>query len=153
MVKRFFICFIFLSVISSIGLAQSSKEEETKAFILKVVSSYKNPLAYFPLRRDLFLPSQEELDSINHAMDSYSSPHVMYSILFDTNDSIKREPFVDAHGDLLFPAPLPGFHSTKTNDFRYFKRRQEKILNSNPNLGKFLFYNQQFKDSGNSQKH
>ena len=153
MVKRFFICFIFLSVICSIGLAQGSKEEETKAFILKVVSSYKNPLAYFPLRRDLFLPSQQELDSINHVLDSYSSPHVMYGILFDTNDSIKREPFVDAHGDLLFPAPLSKYHSSKANSFQYFKRRQNHILNSNPNLGKFLYYNRQFKDSGNSQKH
>lgn len=153
MVKRLLLCFMFLSLGLSMANAQTSKEEETKAFILKVVSSYKNPLAYYPLRRDLFLPSEEELDSINHAMDSYSSPHVRYGILFDTNDSIKREPFVDAHGDLLFPAPLSKYHSSKANSFQYFKRRQNHILNSNPNLGKFLYYNRQFKDSGNPQKH
>jgi len=152
MVKRLLLCFMFLSLGLSMANAQTSKEEETKAFILKVVSSYKNPLAYYPLRRDLFLPSEEELDSLNYLMDSYSSPHMMYKILFDTDDSIKREPFVDAHGDLLFPAPLPRYHS-KTNDFEYLKRKQERILNSNPNLGKFLLYNQQFKGSGNPQKH
>ena len=152
MLKHLILCFMFLSFALSMANAQTLKEEETKAFILKVVSSYKNPLAYYPLRRDLFLPSQEELDSLNSLMDSYASPHMRYKILFDSDDSIKREPFLDAHGDLLFPAPLSKYHS-KTNDFEYLKRKQERILNSTPNLGRFLLYNQQFKDSSNPQKH
>lgn len=150
--KRVLICFVFLAFTISASKAQSSQEEETQAFIIKVVSSYKNPLAYYPLRRDLFLPSQQEIDSLESSLDKYA---IYYSspILILGTDSLKREPFVDAKGRLLFPAPLNRYHSSKANDYQFFKRKQERLLSSNPNLGRFLLYNQQFKKSDDSQKH
>lgn len=151
--KRIFLCFVFLSFMLSVARAQNAQEEETKEFILKVVSSYKNPLAYYPLNRDLFLPDQAEIDSINGALDRYSSPHLMYKILFDNDDSIKRETFLNASGQPLFQTPISRFHSSKSNDFQFFKRKQDKMLSSTPNLGRFLLYNRQFKESGDSQNH
>lgn len=151
--KRTFLCFMFLSFMFSVARAQNSQEEEAKEFILKVVSSYKNPLAYYPLNRDLFLPGQEEIDSLNRVMDRYSAPHLMYKVLFVNDDSLKREAFLDAYGQPLFQAPISRFHSSKSNDFHFFKRRQDKLLSSTPNLGRFLLYNRQFKESGDSQNH
>lgn len=150
--KRLLICFVFLAFAVSTSKAQTSQEEETQAFIIKVVSAYKNPMAYYPLRRDLFLPSQEEIDSLERAIDKYA---LYYSspILILGDDSLKREPFVNAQGQLLFPAPLNPLHSSKTSDYQFFKRKQERMLSSNPNLGKFLLYNQQFKKSDNPEKH
>ncbi|WP_420384736.1 hypothetical protein [Roseivirga sp.] len=153
MVKRLILCCVFLGLLSLEMRGQQSTQEETESFILEVMASYKNPMAYYPLRRDLFLPGQAEIDSLNQLMDSYSSPHVMYKILFVYDDSLKREPFLDAKGQMLFPSRISGSHSSRTNGFQYFRRKQERLIRSSPELGKFLLYNRMFKESGDLEKH
>ncbi len=153
MFKAWGICLMLLFAMGKEAIAQNYTEEETQAFILEVMSSYKNPMAYFPLRRDMFLPSQAEIDSLDRVLDGFSSPHLSYQYLFlSKSDTLKREIFLDTRGVPLFKSSNRKPISTGS-DLNYFKRRQDKLLNASPGLGKFLLYNEQFKKLYQLQKH
>ena len=76
--KRLLICFVFFTLGVSAAEAQNNQQKEAQAFILKVVSEYKNPLAYYPFNRELFLPTQAEVDSIENAI-SKIKPEEIYN--------------------------------------------------------------------------
>ncbi len=150
--KRLLICFVFFTLGVSAAEAQNNQQKEAQAFILKVVSEYKNPLAYYPFNRDMFLPSEAEVDSLERAINKYA---LYYSspILTVGNDSLKREIFIDAYGQPLFPQKVVFSESSRSASHQFFMRKQNRLLSANPNLGKFLLYNRQFKESANPEKH
>ncbi|MEC7755316.1 hypothetical protein [Roseivirga sp. UBA1976] len=152
MVRALPICFVLWFCTGFLAKGQST-EEATQAFILKVMSDYKNPLAYYPFNRDIFLPSQQELDSLDRAFQR--SPYVRgrSPFLFVYGDSLKRESFVDATGRPLFPQGLLNLKTTLPSGYDYALRRQRVLLKSNPNAGRFLLYNQEFRKLNKSQKH
>lgn len=127
--------------------AQGQFEEEqkkTKQAILKLLSEYKNPMSYYPLRRDIFLPSEAETAK-DEFKKSYpegarSLGHIVFISSSDT--TYRREPFVDANGDLLDLSLFSGKHypSQKSNS-SYFKKKQIAHLNRYPSLGRFLYFN------------
>ncbi|MFY0591654.1 hypothetical protein [Roseivirga sp.] len=124
-----------------------SPNEKAEEFILKVMREYKNPMAYYPLNKDIFLPTEEE---IMKSELKYSYPDravVMGSFIFLKKGSdYKRELFVDAKGNRLFDNYLypnrRGISLKANSDF--FKKKQQ-MLNGNPNVGKFLLFNEAFK--------
>lgn len=130
--------------------AEEKREKETREFILSVLSKYKNPMSYYPLRRDIFLPSEEEIakDEMekSYPEGSRSLGHIVFLSANDT--TYKREPFLDANGDLLELSfinrkPMP---SLKSNS-GYFQKRQQGMLNRYPSLGRFLYFNKSFGDT------
>lgn len=153
MTRGLLICLIMLSQMGLNVFAQDSREEQTQAFILGFMANYKNPMAYYPFRRDIFLPSLEEIDSLDRMMDQLSASHLSYHFLFlSKDDTLKREIFLDAKGQPLFKEGF-GKGLSFGGDLNYFQKRQSKLLNSFPNLGKFLLYNERFRKSNQPQKH
>lgn len=151
--SRPWICLILLCQMALSGNAQDNREEETQSFILEVMANYRNPMAYYPIRRDIFLPSSQEIDSLNRAMDGYSAPHLSYQVLFLSKaDTLKREIFLDVSGKPLFKTSFGQGISSK-GGLSYFQKRQNRLLNTSSELGKFLWYNEEFKRLNQLQKH
>lgn len=124
------------------GWAYGQKKLSAEQFIVKKLSERKNPFAYIPFNRDLFLPTEEE-EMKEELKKSYpENGFSLGSIVFvNSNDSTyQREPMVDAYG-----APLQHFTFDRgpsfsvRNDNAYFRRKQQYHLNQYPNLGRFLF--------------
>ena len=122
------------------GQNQSAEE-----FIIAFTSNYKNPMAYYPLRQDIFLPSEEEWRQIESRRDRPEQAVVTGSFIFmDKDSTIDREPFITATGELMFSrSPYRGL--SRKPSYAYHKRRQKLLMNQNTNLGRFLWYNEQFK--------
>ena len=153
MCSRPWICLAILFLMGWKGYAQTNREEETQSFILEAMANYKNPMAYYPIRRDIFLPSSIEIDSLDNVMDDYSAPHLSYQFLFlSKNDTLKREIFLDASGKPLFKISF-GRAISSQGGLEYLQRRQSRLLNASPDLGKFLLFNEKFKKSYQPQQH
>lgn len=137
-IRPFFYALLF--TLSFQALGQSDQQEEAEKFILKVVSEYKNPWAYYPLRRDLFLPTEEEAKEIERKNDYPEGAKVSGSFIFlDKDTELDRPFFVDSEGKLLFSnSPYKGL--SKKSSFKYQRRKFELLANSTPSLGRFLYY-------------
>lgn len=138
---------IFLMALTtSIRAQETSPNQLAEDHIRKVMSEYKNPLAYYPLRKDIFLPTEQE-EAKTELRHSYPNGSVVLgSFIFIKGDNeYEREPFVDAYGNRLFnnflsikrPSSLKG-------DSNYLMRKQRRLLGANPNLGRFLLFNEFF---------
>lgn len=146
--KLFFSLFILSSCLAGTAFAQdtTSANEKAQSHILKVMSEYKNPMAYYPLRRDIFLPSEEEIMK-TELRNSYPDNSIVVGpfIFMKPGAEVDREPFIDASGNPMFqnffkskrPASLKG-------DSSFFLGKQKRLLGAHPNLGKFLMYNEGF---------
>lgn len=152
MVRKLFCIVLLLSLaVSASAQTHSQKQQkETEQFILKVLARYKNPMSYYPLRRDIFLPDEEEIakDEFekSYPEGARSLGHIVFLAPNDT--TYHREPFVDADGDLLdlSTAKKRSLLSLKSNS-SYFKKKQLSHLNRYPSLGRFLYYNASFADT------
>lgn len=138
---------ILLLALPLLSTAQEkSSNELAEAFILKVMREYKNPMAYYPIRKDIFLPSEEEQAKTDLKNSHPKGAVVMGSFIFlKPGTDYKREPFVDALGNRMFDNFLsPGRKpASLRGDFSFFKKKQRR-LNTNPNVGKFLLFNSLF---------
>lgn len=146
-IARLFFLLLFSTVlVSSLNAQGEALNVKAEAHILKVMSEYKNPWAYYPLRRDIFLPSEEEIMK-TELKNSYPDNSVVIGpfIFIKPGAKLEREPFVDASGKPMFtnflsnkkPASLKG-------DSSFFLGKQKRLLGAHPNLGKFLLYNEGF---------
>ncbi|GAB5525787.1 MAG: hypothetical protein Roseis2KO_36590 [Roseivirga sp.] len=154
MVRKLSILIILFSA-GFMASAQSQLETEqdkTKRSILKVLSQYKNPMSYYPLRRDIFLPTEEEIakEEFNKSYPegARSLGHIVFISSSDT--TYRREPFVDANGDLLDLSLFSRkqYPSQKSNS-SYFKKKQVAHLNRYPSLGRFLYFNSLYESDSN----
>lgn len=146
MARRFFLFLISTSLVSAVCAQETAANDKAEAHILKVMSEYKNPWAYYPLRRDIFLPTEEEVMK-TELQNSYPDNSVVIGpfIFMKPGAKLDREPFVDASGKPMFtnflsnkkPASLKG-------DSSFFLGKQKRLLGAHPNLGKFLLYNEGF---------
>lgn len=131
-------------------LSHAQKENSNQVaekFILKVMREYKNPMAYYPLRKDIFLPSEEEQAKTDLKHSYPKGAVIMGSFIFlKAGTDYQREPFVDAFGNRMFdnflhperkPLSLRG-------DVSFFQKKQRRLLDGNPNIGKFLLFNELF---------
>lgn len=145
------LCFILLVIYcAEEARGQTSfadQQKETKSFILGVISSYQNPMAYYPLRRDIFLPTEEEMAKDEMEKSYPEGVRSLGNVLFvSANDTTyQRESFVDEYGDpldlrLFRTRTLP---SRKSNG-DFFRRKQQYHLKQYPKLGKFLYFNSRF---------
>jgi hypothetical protein len=150
------LCSIWLLLfLSQITFAQSEEEVaqgKAKQFIVEVMSRNKNPMSYYPLRRDIFLPTEEE-QARSEMANSYpagakSLGHIVFIPSGDT--TYYREPFVDASGDLLDPLNIkPTHYPSLSGNSSYFRKKQLAHLNRYPSLGKFLYFNASFASDSN----
>lgn len=123
----------------------AAQKESVEEFIISVTSNYKNPLAYYPLRQDIFLPTEEELNTLEKKRDRPQDARVMGSFVFmDKDEPIRRDPFITASGELMFSRSKYRGLSIRST-FAYHQRRHDLLVNKHANLGKFLWYNRQFK--------
>jgi len=131
----------------AITAQEKSSNELAEAFILKVVRSYKNPWAYYPYSKDIFLPTEEEVMKLERENSYPNGARVMGSFIFLKKGSdYKREPFVDAKGNRMFVnflRPRKRVLSLK-GDAAYYQKKQ-RLLNGNSNVGRFLLFNETFK--------
>jgi len=142
MIKRMLILSIALATCQTC----LGQEETVEEFIISVTSNYKNPMAYYPLRQDIFLPSEEELKRTERNNDNPENASVIGSFIFLSKDAeLKRDRFITASGDLMFTDTFYRGLS-KRSSYAYHRRRHKIIMNKNSNVGKFLWYNQQFKN-------
>lgn len=145
----------FLVILLSAGFMASAQsplkaeQDKTKRSILKVLSQYKNPMSYYPLRRDIFLPSEEETAKDEFKKSYPEGARSLGHIVFisSSDSTYRREPFVDANGDLLDLSLFSRKHypSQKSNS-SYFKKKQAAHLNRYPSLGRFLYFNSLYED-------
>lgn len=145
------ISFLVLWVsVCTTAVGQDTSAQSAEAFIIKVMSEYKNPMAYYPLRKDIFLPTDQELQRIELKNSYPEGSVVLDSFIFIKDKPYEREPFVDSRGNQMFEHYLqkPKLLSVKGNS-EYFRSKQNRLLRANPNLGKFLLYNSDFKTAKN----
>lgn len=135
---------LFAGYLASAQNQTESEEEKKQRLILKVLAKYKNPMSYYPLRRDIFLPTEEE--TIKDEMEkSYpegarSLGHIVFISSKDT--TYRREPFVDANGDLLDLSLFRRrYYPSQKSNSSYFRKKQQAHLNRYPSLGRFLYFN------------
>ncbi|OEK07064.1 hypothetical protein BFP71_05245 [Roseivirga misakiensis] len=124
-----------------------SANELAQDFILKVMREYKNPMAYFPLSKDIFLPTEEEIMR-EELKNSYPDRAVVMGsfIFLKKGSNYKREPFVDAQGNRMFDNFLdPNRRGLSLKANQAFFQKKQQMLNGNPNVGKFLLFNEAFK--------
>lgn len=148
--RKLFCAGLLLCLVSEVG-AQSytqAKKEETQKFILKVLAQYKNPMSYYPLRRDIFLPDEEEVAE-DELKKSYpeGARSLGFIVFIDAQDTTyHREPFIAADGDLLdlSHAARRTQPSSMKSNASYFRKKQLGHLNRYPSLGRFLYYNATF---------
>jgi hypothetical protein len=146
-IARLFFLLLFSTVlVSSLSAQGEALNVKAEVHILKVMGEYKNPLAYYPLRRDIFLPTEEEVMKTELKNSNPENAVVSGSFIFmKPGARLNREPFVDASGKPMFtnflsnkkPASLKG-------DSSFFLGKQKRLLSAHPNLGKFLLYNEGF---------
>jgi len=137
-IGSFLLVFVILNSVS----AQDKSVEE---FIISVTSNYKNPLAYYPLRQDIFLPTEIEAEQLERSKDRPKNSTVTGSFIFmDKDADLNRDRFLTASGDLMFTNSVYKGLS-KSSTYKYHKRRQKLISDRYKNIGRFLWYNQQFK--------
>lgn len=146
MTRKLFFLFILLSTgLMASGQSKSESEQaKTERIILKVLSKYKNPMSYYPLRRDIFLPSEEETvkDEMNKSYPegARSLGHIVFVSSSDT--TYYREPFVDANGDLLDLGNYKRrYYPSQKSNSSYFRKKQIAHLKKNPSLGRLLYFN------------
>ncbi len=144
--RLFFIVFVYSTTAVGLCAQDVTSNEKAQEYILKVMSEYKNPLAYFPFRRDLFLPSEAEMMEIELQNSYPDNSLVMGPFIFMKEGAeLDREPFLDAKGrpmfTNLFGAKKP---SSLSGGSEYFRAKQKRLLNAHPNLGKFLLFNEGF---------
>jgi len=99
-IARLFFLLLFSTVlVGSLSAQGEALNVKAEAHILKVMSEYKNPWAYYPLRRDIFLPSEEEMMK-TELKNSYPDNSVVIGpfIFIKPGAKLQREPFVDASG-------------------------------------------------------
>lgn len=130
------------------GRAQNAdQQKEAERFILDVLSKYKNPMSYYPLRRDIFLPDEEEKAEIEREQNYPKGARSLGFLVVVTNDSLyQREPFIDANGDILDLSLFRGkrdLPSLRSNG-EYFRRKQQALINRYPSAGRFLYFNNNY---------
>lgn len=132
-----------------LSLAQEKDANQlAEEFILKVMKEYKNPMAYYPLRKDIFLPSASE-EAKTELKNSYPDGAVVIGsfIFLKEGSDYQREPFVDAKGNRMFDNFLkPGRKPLSLRGGASFFRKKQRLLNTNENVGKFLLFNELFKE-------
>lgn len=138
----FLMCIMSLSAYGQDGLELS--QEETRAVILKVMAKYKNPMSYYPLRRDIFLPSEEEIarDEMNKSYPK-GARSLGFVVFVPSNDTTYyREPFIEANGDVmdLFRLSKRNYPSLKSNS-QYYRKRQEAYINRSATYSSFYLFN------------
>lgn len=137
-------------VILAVLPAQAQKadqQKEAKRFILDVLARYKNPMSYYPLRRDIFLPNDEEQAEIDQEHNYPKGSKSLGFIVFVKDDSTyNREPFVDANGDILDLSLYRGRREMPSlrSDSDYFRRKQQHLINRYPTIGRFLYFNSNY---------
>lgn len=144
-IQRHISLLVLLASIQVAAFGQQPMKQGAEAFILKVMREYKNPMAYYPLRKDIFLPTERELMKVELENSYPEGSVVLGSFIFIKNETYDREPFVDAKGNRLFER-YPGksrMLSVKGGS-AYLRSKQNRLLNANPNLGRFLLYNSGF---------
>ena len=122
----------------------AEQQKETERFILKVLANYKNPMSYYPIRRDIFLPDEEEKAKIEQEHNYPEGGKSAGFIVVVKNDSTyQREPFVDANGDLLDLSLYRGRREMPSlrSDGNFFRRKQQQLINRYPSMGRFLYFN------------
>lgn len=130
---------VFLAACNTQAFSQT-QSEKAEAFIKKVLSEYKNPMAYYPLRRDIFLPSDEEQDKIDLQHNYPKGALVAGNIIFiDDFEKLGREKFVDSVGRPLFRHRYRNVSSL--SNVELFKRRQERFMKAGENKLLLLDYN------------
>lgn len=143
--KLFILTLVLFAGFTARAQGQLEQEQKkTKKAILKLLSEYKNPMSYYPLRRDIFLPSEEEItkDELkkSYPKGARSLGHIVFISSSDT--TYRREPFVDADGDLLDLSVFNRkYYPSQKSNTSYFKRKQIAHLNRYPSLGRFLYFN------------
>jgi len=144
--KLLLICLFIVPVLP--GKAQSSAQQaETEKFILKVLSEYKNPMSYYPLRRDIFLPDEQELAEMEMDHNYPNGASSMGFFVFVKDDSsYYREPFIDANGDILDLSVnrRNKVYPSLRSDSDLFRRKQQALLNRYPSAGRFLYFNKNY---------
>ncbi len=135
---------LFFALMTTSVINASYAQEKVEDFIISVVSNYKNPMAYYPLRQDIFLPDEVEKAEIERTNDRPDGALIQGSFIFLKDDTLNRERFVSSEGSLLYPS-LKYRGLSKKAGYDYSVRRHKLLMRSNENLGKFLWYNQQFK--------
>lgn len=141
--KLLLICLFIVLVVP--GRAQSAaQQEKAEKIILKVLSEYKNPLSYYPLRRDIFLPDEEEMAKIEREQNYPKGAHSFGFIVFVKDDSsYYREPFIDADGDILDLSVYPKIRPLLSlrPDSYLFRRKQQALINRSPSASRIQFFN------------
>ena len=144
--KLLLLCLLVMAVIP--GQAQTDdSQKEAERFILKVLSEYQNPMSYYPLRRDLFLPDEEELAKKEMEQNYPKGARSFGFIVFVKDDSeYEREPFIDADGDLLDLSLFGGRrdYPSLRSDGDLFRRKQRAYQNRYPSMGQFLYFNSNY---------
>ena len=137
--------FIFILLFFGIVQAGYGQKEAVEEFIISVTTNYKNPLANYPLRQDIFLPTEEELDQLEKERDRPDKAVISGSFIFlDKDAPLNRAPFVTSSGELMF-ANTKYRGLSKKSSLDYHQRRQKLLMKKHVNLGRFLWYNRQFK--------
>lgn len=138
---------LFLGQITLAQTEEEVTEEKAKQFIVEVMGRYKNPMSYYPLRRDIFLPMEEEQArsemAKSYPVGAKSLGHIIFIPSGDT--TYYREPFVDASGGLIDPLNIERTHyPSMSSNSSYFRKKQLAHLNRYPSLGRFLYFNASF---------
>ncbi|MBO3698733.1 hypothetical protein [Roseivirga sp. E12] len=144
--RLFFSLLISSTLVSAVCAQEESQNQKAESHILKVMSEYKNPWAYYPLRRDIFLPSEEEVMKTELKNSYPDNSFVVGPFIFmKPGAEVDREPFVDASGRPMFQnffrAKKPASLSSSSS---FFLSKQKRLLSAHPTLGKFLLYNEGF---------
>lgn len=142
---------LFALIFASFSGQKALAQETVEDFIISVVSNYKNPMAYYPLRKDIFLPTAAELDSLERQKDRPIGSVSAGSFIFVGEEDLNREYFVDAQGRLMFQSQkFTGLSSTAGYDYNL--RKHSLLMRKTENLGRFLWYNHQFKKLNQQRK-
>lgn len=143
--KLSYICLMILISVSAYGQdGLELSQEESREVILKVLSKYKNPMSYYPLRRDIFLPTEEEIakDELNKSYPKGARSLGSVVFISSKDTTYYREPFVDANGDLLdlFRLSKRNYPSLKSNS-QYYRNRQEAYVSRSATYSRFYLFN------------
>ncbi len=123
-------------------LVKAQGRLSAEEFIVKVLSEQKNPFAYIPFNRALFLPTEEEQSKLDFERSYPKKGLSLGSIIFLSKDdsTYHRETFVDAYVATIerFASPKGRIFSVKDNE-AFFKRKQQYHLSKYPNAGRFRY--------------
>lgn len=144
--RLFFSFLVSLILLGSLNAQESFLNDQAQEHILKVMSEYKNPFAYYPFNRDLFLPTEEEIMKTELKHSYPENANVIGPFIFmKPGAELDRELFVDARGRPMFQNFLSNKRpASLKSDYSYFRGRQRRLQSAYPNLGKFLLFNKGF---------